>query len=567
MDFESPVASKNNEYSDEEEFTTSELKESQLYKSLAESKRSSEDPILNYRDILTDQQTLDFIKKHFSQNLIEVSFSVDAFIEVLLQEFFLRNPSVVSTIEDVKSFKKELKKLLKTSLTTNDDDCLSLNALEVNTKTKGLYNYVFDLAMEAQSMMKIKENNKINEAILEEFSAVSKMLQSKKQELIDYELRLKEFERSLLDREENMKLLLQSEYERLVKSFEESYNLKISGIQKRVLTNEKTTKAKLKLMESKVKEFKSSSSATSNNEDKLKYKIVSLEKTNEFLKLKTQDLEKKFTLEQEAKAQLTKKNEKLAQKITTLEKSLNERSMMESTDKRGKEAEEKGHFVSTSEKPLEVIDLNASQQKAAHEEFDDDLDEYQPEETANKQPVNPPKEEKTATASKKTSKVLTFETSTAEAPKKKVVPKTSSDETRVLLNVIHNMVVSLKSTLPGLALKNPKLKGSMPIEELLQTIEIKKGVQSQNPEEEDEKFYDIGEIFYPCFNNLVGNLTELLPMLSKPYNVKHMFTLSELYYRLLDFFFKVKVQKKFQHYYPYLNEFEIQNSIYKGKIF
>ena len=49
MDFESPVASKRQEDSDEEEFSSSELKESHLYKSLAESKRSSEEPILNYR--------------------------------------------------------------------------------------------------------------------------------------------------------------------------------------------------------------------------------------------------------------------------------------------------------------------------------------------------------------------------------------------------------------------------------------------------------------------------------------------------------------------------------------
>jgi len=234
MDFDSPLPNRRieDEYSDEEH-SDSELKASHLHKSLAQSRRPTDDQILNYKDIITDEQTLEFIKKHFSQTFIEVSFNVDAFIEVLLQEFFLRNPSVVSTVEDVKTFKKELKKLLRTSLTTNDETSLSLNALEVHTKSKGLYNFVFDLAMEAQSMMKIKENNKINEAILEELNAVSKMLNCKRQELLEYEQRLKDYERSLGEREEKMKMLLQSEYERLLKSFEDNYKTKIVGIQKR----------------------------------------------------------------------------------------------------------------------------------------------------------------------------------------------------------------------------------------------------------------------------------------------------------------------------------------------
>jgi chromosome segregation ATPase len=329
MEFDSPVASRHLEDDYDDDLTGSELKESQLYKSLAESKRSeskrsSEDPILNYKDILTDQQTLDFIKKHFSQTLIEVAFNVDSFIEVLLQEFLLRNPSVVSGISDIKVYKRELKNLLKTSLTTNDDNHLSLNALEVNTKSKGLYNFLHDLSSEAMSILKSKEDNKINEAILEELSTVSKMLNSKKEELVSYESRLKDYERSLQERELSLKSILQSEYDNLVKSFEESYKNQIAGIQKRLLTNEKTTKAKIKTFETKIKDFKASSSSTTNNEEKHKFKIASLEKTIEFLKLKTQDLEKKFTLEQEAKNTLTKKNEKLTQKVTTLEKSLRE---------------------------------------------------------------------------------------------------------------------------------------------------------------------------------------------------------------------------------------------------
>jgi hypothetical protein len=76
---------------------------------------------------------------------------------------------------------------------------------------------------------------------------------------------------------------------------------------------------------------------------------------------------------------------------------------------------------------------------------------------------------------------------------------------------------------------------------------------------------DIGEIFYPCFNNLIGNITELIPLLSKPHNINHIFTLMELYYKLLSFFFKFQ-KKSFGGERSYLSEFEIQNSMNKGKI-
>lgn len=48
-------------------------------------------------------------------------------------------------------------------------------------------------------------------------------------------------------------------------------------------------------METKLKDLKGSISNTSRNDESLKYKLGSLEKSNDFLKLKAQDLEKKFT--------------------------------------------------------------------------------------------------------------------------------------------------------------------------------------------------------------------------------------------------------------------------------
>lgn len=74
--------------------------------------------------------------------------------------------------------------MLRDSLTTSDDEFLSLNALEVNTKLKGLYNFVHDIAIEAQGIAKVKTDSKLNEAILHELGEVSKMMSKKREELI-----------------------------------------------------------------------------------------------------------------------------------------------------------------------------------------------------------------------------------------------------------------------------------------------------------------------------------------------------------------------------------------------
>ena len=57
-------------------------------------------------------------------------------------------------------------------------------------------------------MAKIKSENKLNEAILHELSEVSRMMSKKREELIEYENRLREYERELNEREMNMKKIL-----------------------------------------------------------------------------------------------------------------------------------------------------------------------------------------------------------------------------------------------------------------------------------------------------------------------------------------------------------------------
>jgi len=314
--------------------------------------------------------------------------------------------------------------------------------------------------------------------------------------------------------------------------------------------------------------------SSTNAEDKWKTKVTSLEKSNEFLKLKAQELEKKLQLEQESKATLTKKIEKLQLKITSLEKTLKEtqEKQSEPPSERASEKKEMPHpddiinYLAASEKPLEIVDLNTSKNIPEEEDEDDEIivgDKSQPPTIRN---------EEKAPVKKGVSKVLTFDTSPAQSSvKKKLVTKSpSSDEVKVLLSVIHHLVISLKSTLPVIVQSNhPAHKGATDtIDNLIALTRSIDGemTTTRDATEPEERNIDIGEIFYPCFNNLIGNITELLPLLNKPHNIKHVFTIVELYYKLLNFFFKFQIQKKFPEGNDrYLTEFEIQSSMNKVK--
>ena len=283
-----------------------------------------------------------------------------------------------------------------------------------------------------------------------------------------------------------------------------------------------------------MKDVKSTAQATSTIEEKYRFKLSSLEKTNDFLKLKVQDSEKKVAHEQEISNGLSKKLEKLQQKLSLAEKSQKE------TQERNIHEEP---VQSSNEKPLDIIDLNNSQNQAKPEEN---------EESKNfKQQFAEPEAKNIGKG-----KVITFDNSPNVAKKKVLTKPSTSEDTKVLLNLIHNLVIPLKFNLSNALTQNPKA--------FFEHGRHSKSLDEKNDEVEGifdiESGFDIGKIFYPSFNNLIGNITELLPMLGKPYNVKHIFTIVDLYYKLLSFFFRFHMPGN-----KILSEMEIQNSINKSK--
>lgn len=184
--------------------------------------------------MLTDKETLQFLNKEFALPRVNPNkISIERFVDLVLQELMRRDSEVFDDVSDIDGFQTEFLELLRSNLTTQNPKYLSLNALEVNTRGRGLLAYGQLMASEAQSGMKKKRSEILNDAIVKELSEVSKMLDGKKKDLVAYEHRLKNLERELVVREKSMKTVLQEEFEGLVERFEGESKDKMLGIQKK----------------------------------------------------------------------------------------------------------------------------------------------------------------------------------------------------------------------------------------------------------------------------------------------------------------------------------------------
>ena len=505
--------------------------------------------ILRYHEIISDKETTEFLDSYFSVSTSK-SLNADVFFDLLLHEFFQRNPDLTHQIEEDELFKGELRKLLRDRLTITQEENVSLDALEMSTKKNGLYGFLVDMALEADATSKLKKNMQLSELGVDELNIGNKMLNTKKEELMQYEQRLKEYEMSLVERERGIKQIIQGEYERLIKHFESSYMDKVDNMMKRLVSHEKSTKLKIKQFEAQVKEIKSnlSSVSVSGSDEKFKSKVSSLEKNNDFLKNKLQELERKLVEEQEA---ASKKNKNLLKKISLLEKNIKD---LEGDQMTGQAITHAGSEPTSLQK-LDEKQPEGKTKAQSSERADNNMQRGR-----SLSPQEQEELEKGGDSLKKSSKLLikrstkngVIETSPGGVSKKKVstVKTAQTSEFKVLLNVVHSLIVCLKSTLPIFA----------------KSLEVKEFKEKN----EEEHPLDLGEIFYPCFDSLIGNLTELLPIIGKQYDPKSLSSIVEIYYRLINFFFKFKVQRKFDHIeskHRLLSEFEIQNSTNKSKQF
>jgi hypothetical protein len=56
-----------------------------------------------------------------------------------------------------------------------------------------------------------------------------------------------------------------------------------------------------------------------------------------------------------------------------------------------------------------------------------------------------------------------------------------------------------------------------------------------------KKKINLGEIFYPGFNHIVTELVEISPILNKPYPSNRIYSLIELFFKLIYFVFCQKI--------------------------
>lgn len=508
----------------------------------------AEDALISYNNIITDRETLDFLKKHFPMTQ-RGALGIEPFLDTVLQEFFFRNAIRSSIIEDTIEFRRALRALLKKNLIAENPEVVSLNELNAHTKNKGLYNFVSELAKEVQNAEKFKVITQINDIVGDQHEAI-KALNAKREELISYENRLREYEHNLNERENQMKHILQVEYERLLKNFEENYKDRVNNMQKRLTTHEKSMKLKIKQYETQIKDMKAhSSSSVASSDEKFRVKVSSLEKSNEFLKLRVQELEKRITEEQEEKRTVAKKNKS-------------------KVDKSAKEEESAGSSINQLEEPVVV----GKKDERRSSETGGVIVREEKGQRAQSMTIEDEEKEDEDTEKlkgKKTKGGTIVETSMSTKKKTTTAAKavvSSGSEFKVLLNVVHSLVVCLKSTIPTFVQTGlgKEIKG------LDEKENIGVNIQKKHHAQEEEKIpLDLGEMFYPCFDSLITNLTELMPIIGKPYDMKYIASIMEIYYKLLNFFFKFKIQHKFGNSdeNKFLSEFDIQNSMDKGKIF
>ncbi len=95
-----------------------------------------------------------------------------------------------------------------------------------------------------------------------------------------------------------------------------------------------------------------------------------MERSNDFLKLKSQELEKKLSQEQEARQTAFQKSQKLQNQVSVLEKGMRDLqslSLAASQSMPRNFETERTKLVSNQERPLEVVDLNASQTREGYQ--------------------------------------------------------------------------------------------------------------------------------------------------------------------------------------------------------
>ncbi|CAD8193744.1 unnamed protein product [Paramecium pentaurelia] len=229
------------------------------------------------------------------------------FYKILLQEYQIEFQNAEQ--------KLQFKENLKNKIVTVDLNIVSLNALQLCTRDKGIKGLIQEIAEETYQDINRKEKQKINNEIVDELENVKSLLEKKQLMQIKKEKELVEYEYSLQKFKSEMSNSIQQVYDILSKMMEEQYQQKLSNLNKKFSNMEYQLKSKVKLIELKGSSIQKNNSTYSQEIQRLKQRNAILEKQVESQKVIILELEKKLSLEKDNTIQMQKKLEKINQKL------------------------------------------------------------------------------------------------------------------------------------------------------------------------------------------------------------------------------------------------------------
>lgn len=319
--------------------------------------------------------------------------------------------------------------------------------------------------------------------------------------------------------------------------------------------HDKATRAKMKIFEAKLKEMRDSSHAkvtqaaqNSSNEEKVKSKILSLERSNELLKQRANELSKKLTQEQDENNELQQKITKLKQRITHLEKSLKESqaSKLSSSQKTeenqpllvSQQAQaEEFKSVNTQERPLDLADLKVEKENTTV--TGQIIERKSPQKSptkgsedtgvkgALKEAVNQKNAVQNLSKTKFShdtvdSKKATTQTTATTASKPANI--CGYEEVKVLLNALESIIDCVKTNKFTRPQQSPR--------------------KSLQYDDDELSKLELGHLLSPRAQTLLPAFAELTHLITKPNSYKDTHIIMELFHVLLNFSFKNNLEQE-----------------------
>ncbi|KRX07908.1 hypothetical protein PPERSA_10296 [Pseudocohnilembus persalinus] len=578
-----------------------------------QNKNFTEQSQISNQEMIADQETRDFLDKYFpessyvqSEDYLQQISSLE-FTSKILKEF----PELLKKYGDLNSedsnlFLTQFLSCIQNNFTTNDENVISLNALDLQTRQIGFTKKIIQLVQEVEQMIKLQEKienqNKsqqsleISSHIQNELLSIKEMLDNKKQNLQEQEKKLLFREKEIQQREKKLKEILRKEKEQLQKVLEDVGKERLTQVTKRVNMLERNLTNKIKLLENKSKEIKQLKSQKITTDEKQKAKIAGLQKNSDFLQAKCQDLEKKMQKEKEENLILQNKIEALNKRIVFLEQK--NKQQIKSQNQNQNQHLNQDSLFSPQSKSNNMDNFNSNYEyedslrtgqknnKLLIQESPIKSDFIEQQDNIISQNLNDTNfQDQTISEIRSAFKAEIPANNFSLGKKKKKKSTISSgitgpggvtgEESKVLLNIVYHLVNGLKQTLPILFgsflnnqginhlankqnynnnnqessyYENQNQNNILPNNILNNQDESILQLQNRSLMIADESFayaqqftkFDIGELFFPNFNNIVTSLIDVLPIvLTKPtISTRNLNQLIELLFKLIFFSYK-----------------------------